>query len=203
MTIGHRLSLAAALAFACAPLGLKAQTFVRMEIHPIETVTLKTQQFLTGDLNGKPTVIAGELRIPKPGTDKLPAVVLIHGSGGAGAWIDRWAQELNSIGVSTFILDSFSGRGIVNTASPANRGNEQSQLDTLAMMLDAYRALGRLVQHPRIDPDRIAVMGFSKGAVAAVYSSNERFRQALRPRERAVRCSHRVVYALQYDLSGR
>ena len=179
MPIGHRLSLAAALAFACAPLGLKAQTFVRMEIHPIETVTLNTQEFLTGDLNGKPAVIAGELRIPKPGTDKLPAVVLIHGSGGISG--DRWAQELNSIGVAAFILDSFSGRGIVNTPPPANQGNEPSQLDTLAMMLDAYRALGRLVQHPRIDPDRIAVMGFSKGAVAAVYSSNERFRKLYAP----------------------
>ncbi len=129
MTIGHRLTLIIALAFACASGSLQAQTVVRMEIHPIETVTLKTQQFLTGDLNGKPTVIAGELRISKPGTDKLPAVVLIHGSGGVSGSTDRWAQELNSIGVAAFILDSFSGRGIVNT------GNDQSQLDTIAMMV--------------------------------------------------------------------
>src|SRR5206468_5586835 len=49
MTIGHRLTLIIALAFACASGSLQAQTVVRMEIHPIETVTLKTQQFLTGD----------------------------------------------------------------------------------------------------------------------------------------------------------
>ncbi len=77
--------------------------------------------------------------------------------------------------MATFLLDSFSGRGIANTI------NDQSQLDSLPMMVDAYRALGALAQHPRIDSNRIAVMGFSKGAVAAVYSSNERFRQMYSP----------------------
>jgi dienelactone hydrolase len=157
----------------CAP--VTAQTFIRMEVHPIETVTLKTQQFLTGDLRGKPVTLAGQLRIPKPGTDKLPAVVLVHGSGGISASANRWADELNSIGVAVFVLDSFAGRGIVSTI------NDQSQLDSLAMMVDAYRALALLARHPRIDSARIAVMGFSKGAVAAVYSSNERFRKIYAP----------------------
>jgi dienelactone hydrolase len=143
---------------------------MRLEMRPVETVTLSTQQLLMGDRNGKPAVLAGELRIPKPGTDKLPAVILIHGAGGISAAHDRWMQEINSIGVAVFILDSFSGRGIINTVT------DQSQLDTLAMVVDAYRALGTLARHARIDPNRIAVMGFSKGAVAAVFSSNERFR---------------------------
>jgi len=144
-------------------------------MRPVETVTLSTQQFLTGDMNGKPAILAGELRIPKPGTDKLPAVILVHGSGGISALHDRWVQEINSVGVAAFILDSFSGRNIGNTIT------DQSQLSTLGMMVDAYRALGTLAQHPRIDPSRIAVMGFSKGAVAAVYSSNERFRHLYGP----------------------
>jgi dienelactone hydrolase len=46
------------------------------------------------------------------------------------------------------------------------------------MMVDAFRALDWLAAHPRIRADRIAVMGFSKGAVAAVYSAMTRF-QAL------------------------
>jgi dienelactone hydrolase len=153
----------------------QAQGFVRMEMIPVPTVTLTTQQILTGDLNGKPATIAGELRIPKAGTDKLPAIIMVHGSGGLSASPDHWARELNSIGIAVFILDSFAGRGIVSTVT------DQSQLDHLAMAVDAYRALGVLAAHPRIDPARVAVIGFSKGAVAAVYSANQRFRTLLGP----------------------
>src|SRR5260370_14227560 len=88
---------------------------MRFEMRPVESITLTTQQFLTGDKNGKPAMLAGELRIPKPGTEKLPGVILVHGSGGLSALHDRWMQELNSVGVATFLLDSFSCRGIFNT----------------------------------------------------------------------------------------
>jgi dienelactone hydrolase len=152
-----------------------AQGFVRMEMIPVPTVTLSTQQILSGEMNGKPAIVAGQLRIPKAGTDKLPAIILVHGSGGLSASPDEWARELNGLGVAVFILDSFAGRGIVSTVT------DQTQLDHLAMMVDAYRALGVLAAHPRIDPARIAVIGFSKGAVAAVYSSNERFRKQFAP----------------------
>src|SRR5438046_1246716 len=83
--------------------GGPAQNVVRIEVRPVETVTLKTQQVLTGDRNGKPVTIAGELRIPKPGNEKLAAVILLHGSGGVGAATDRWAQQLNATGIAAFI----------------------------------------------------------------------------------------------------
>lgn len=165
----------AAIATALSGAQVEAQNVARIEVQPIQTVTLKTAQILTGDMNGAPVTVTGELRIPKPGSERLPAVILIHGSGGIGRNVDAWATELNSLGVAVFILDSFTGRGIVNT------GSDQSQLGPLAMMIDAYRALAWLAQHPRIDPERIAVMGFSRGAVAAVYSSNERFRKLYGP----------------------
>jgi dienelactone hydrolase len=171
MTTRRWLQIAAMFGLFCMPGSLQAQNVVRIEIHPIETVTLTTNQFLSGNPYGKPAVVAGQLRIPKPGNNKLPAVVLVHGSGGVNASADRWAQDLNSIGIAVFVLDAFSGRGISSTV------NDQAQLDTIAMMVDAYRALELLARHSRIDASRIAVMGFSKGGVAAVYSSSDRFRK--------------------------
>jgi dienelactone hydrolase len=146
-----------------------AQT-ARIEIHSIESVTLTDKQFLTGAKDGIPARIGGELRLP-PGNDQVPAVMLVHGSGGIGANVDRWAQELNGIGMAAFLLDCFTGRSIAQTIT------DQSQLGSLAMIVDAYRALALLSNHSRIDPSRIAVMGFSKGGFVALYASLRRFQR--------------------------
>ena len=152
-----------------------AQPVARTEIYAIQSVTLTQQKILSSELNGPQVTITGVLRIPTAGSARLPAVLLVHGSGGIGGNLDYWARELNSLGIAVFTLDSFTGRGIVNTTY------DQSQLDHLAMMVDAYRALALLAKHPRIDPARIVIMGFSKGAVTAVYSANTRFQKLFNP----------------------
>jgi len=152
-----------------------AQAIFRTEVYPVQTVTLGTADFLLGKKDGKPTMIAGELRIPKPGTDRLPAVVLVHGSGGIGFNSGMWADELNKAGLATFVVDSFTGRGITQTVT------DQSQFSSYAMMNDAFAALAVLARHPRIDPGKIAVMGFSKGAVPSIYASMNRFQSAYAP----------------------
>jgi dienelactone hydrolase len=72
-------------------------------------------------------------------------------------------------------MDSFAGRGIVSTVV------DQSQLGRLNMILDLYRSLAVLAAHPRVDPDRIAVMGFSRGAQASLYASLKRFHKMWNP----------------------
>src|SRR6266446_6792365 len=157
--------------FAAGPLVEPAapQT-ARIEIHSFETVTFTDKQFLTGAKEGNPARIGGELRLPL-GTLRVPAVTLVHGSAGVGANVDRWARELNGIGVAAFLLDCFTGRGIVETVT------DQSRLGSLAMIVDAYRAFELLSKHPRIDASRIAVMGFSKGGSVALYASLQRFQR--------------------------
>ncbi len=146
----------------------------RTEYLAVPSLTLTDQQFLTGDKAGVPVTLAGALRLPKPGTDKLPLVMLIHGSGGvggAGGSVDAWSNELNAWGIATFALDSFTARGITSTVSA------QWQLGRLAMIYDIYRALEIVSRHPRIDAARIAVMGFSRGGQAVLYASLDRFQK--------------------------
>jgi dienelactone hydrolase len=163
-------------AYVLQPQPASAETFVRTQALPIPTVTLTPKQFLTGDKDGKPAVVAGVLRIPGPPavTDKLPAVILVPGVGGPNQSHDRWAEELNAVGVAVFTLDPYAGRGAFTLAS-------QGQLGARTMIFDAYRALALLAENPRIDPARIAVMGFSLGSGAGLYSSNERFKNLYGP----------------------
>jgi cephalosporin-C deacetylase-like acetyl esterase len=129
----------------------------RTELRAIETLTLTDQQFLTGDKNGKVVSISGELRIPQGTSGRLPVVILQHGSGGLNAGHELWAKTFNDMKIASFRLDSFSGRGLVSVST------DQALLGRLNMVLDAYRAFDVLANHPRIDPARIALMGFSRG----------------------------------------
>jgi dienelactone hydrolase len=139
----------------------------RIEIHCFKSITLSDKQFLTG-APGSSAHIGGELRLPA-GAARFPAVVLLHGSAGVGANVNRWADQINTIGAAAFLVDSFTGRGIAQTVT------DQSQLGSLTMIVDAFRALDLLSAHPAVDATRILVMGFSKGGFATLYSAMKRF----------------------------
>ena len=180
-----RISALALMVFAGAACISTTQAQIsRVEVHPLATQTLTTAELLTGKTEGKRDTIAGELRIPRPGTDRLPAVILMHGGSGVGGNVDDWSQHLNSMGVATFVLDSFTGRGM---ASAPN-------VTPVARIVDAYRALELLARHPRIDPDRIAIMGFSHGGAPALYSSMKRFARMHGPTDGRVFAAHIVFY---------
>src|ERR1700681_4624591 len=83
----------------------------RVEIYAIPSLTISDQQFLTGDTNGKPVTVAGEFRIAQ-GSGRLPVVVLVHGSSGVGATMEAWVHQFNAMGISTFVIDGFTGRGL-------------------------------------------------------------------------------------------
>ena len=140
----------------------------RTELLPVQTLTLTDQQFLTGDNNGKPTAIVGQLRIAQ-GVGRLPLVVLQHGSAGFAPNIEYWSREFNAAGISTFAIDGFTGRGLEEVNS------NHALLGRLNFILDIYRSLDVLAPHPRIDPQRIALMGFSRGGQATLYASLKRF----------------------------
>lgn len=177
-----------AMLLSLVPYASDAQS-ARIETHPLKSLTLSDQQFLSGKGNGMPVTIIGELRDPEAGTNRLPAVILLHGSSGISAREHDWVVFLDQMRVATFLVDSFTGRGIVNTA------NNQAQLGRLAMIIDAFRALEMLGSHPLIDPKRIAVMGFSRGGQAALYSALMRFQHLYLPTPGLKFAAHIVFYS--------
>ena len=169
----------ATLAVAIAQAALVTKTFSEeiaphIETIPIQTLTISDEQFLKGDASGRPTTISGILRVAQ-GSGRLPLVILVHGSGGIEENAAVWERLFASIGISTFAIDSFSGRGIVSTVA------DQSQLGRLNMILDLYRSVAILAAHPQVDPNRIAVMGFSRGGQAVLYATLKRFQKMWNP----------------------
>jgi dienelactone hydrolase len=141
----------------------------RMEVLSFQSTNLTDQAFLLGRKAGQPVTLAGELRLPRAGTDRLPVVILLHGSGGIASYVTDWERDLLAMGVATFVVDSFSSRGLTTV------NNDQALLARFAQTEDAYRALELLEKHPRIDPSRIVLMGFSRGGAATLYAAMKRF----------------------------
>ncbi len=115
--------------------------------------------------------VQAQLALPAnlPAGSRVPAVVLVHGSGGVyPELIGFWARRFNEQGIAAMVVDVFGSRGVTNTSE------DQSQVPFAADTADAFAALGMLASHPRIDPQRIAVMGFSRGGITAVRSGVQR-----------------------------
>jgi dienelactone hydrolase len=93
----------------------------------------------------------------------------MHGSGGIyKAMTDYWPKQFNAAGIAVLSLDTFAPRGVKSTAE------DQTLVPFSADIVDVFAALKLLASHPRIDPKRIALMGFSRGGTATWRAAAER-----------------------------
>jgi dienelactone hydrolase len=144
-----------------------------------EALTPKNSRDLVNGKAAEKSVIAGVLTLPEsanmvgPPSAKVPAMVVVHGSSGVVQNDWDWAERLNDLGVATFVIDNFTGRGVKETAT------DQSRLSPAADVAGALSALRLLATHPSIDPSRIGVIGFSRGGSAATNSALEPIRHAI------------------------
>jgi dienelactone hydrolase len=124
--------------------------------------------------------IPAQLLLPDDIKGRVPAMVLIHGTGGLyyrngqkRGYFD-YAEALAKNGIAVVVVDTHGGRGY---GIMSNEGNRELSVHTF--VADAYAALDMLRTHPKIDGDRIGIMGFSKGGLTALLATDERFGNVL------------------------
>lgn len=136
---------------------------------------------ILGDLDAAlPTTGMGTLYLPEVDTgEPVPAMVLLHGSGGIRESRETaYGQILSDHGIAAFVVNYYLPRGITEDSHYMAKVLSVTEFDAIA---DAYAALELLSTHPRIDAARIGLAGFSYGGMATRFAMDRRIHQALAP----------------------
>lgn len=171
-TVGAAIVLALIWPLAGGAQELAAETQGRIEF---DSFTPKTMFDLARERRDQWATqrVWGDLSLPKGDAARVPAMVLMHGSGGVERSMAQWVETLNDAGVATFVVNVFEPRGVKRTVE------NQALVPPAADLMDAFQALMLLARHPRIDPNRIGVMGFSRGGTVAFQTAVEPLRRAV------------------------
>ena len=109
--------------------------------------------------------VYGTLIIPDSAhLEKIPLIIGVAGSYGWGEHHFQYLEMFRQMGIATFELNSFKSRNITSTVG------SQTEITMAAMILDAYRALEVLASHPKIDKEKISIVGWSLGGGVTLFS---------------------------------
>lgn len=124
-----------------------------------------------------PIPIEGKLTMPDVIEARAPAVIILHtatGNTGPGAaHYTEVARCLNRMGIAAFVVDSHKTRNIRTLRDGLTK------ITLAERVADAYAALNLLSTHPKIDSQKIAVLGFAGGGTVSLFSASKRIRDAL------------------------
>ena len=107
----------------------------------------------------------------------VPAVIILHGSGGDwGGHGVAMANYLAKKGIAALAVDTFAARNLRKTDNYFLR---IQKAPIYTQIVDAYKALEALNQHPFIQHDKIAVTGFSFGGASTLYTMFEQVAEGI------------------------
>lgn len=105
--------------------------------------------------------------------ERLPALIVFHTCGGISEHIRVMTDAALQAGYVVLVPDAMRGLR-ADCGSPP-------QIPNARMVKDGLDAVGHLAALPYVDPERISIVGFSKGAFIATWMASPSVAQALRP----------------------
>ena len=109
-------------------------------------------------LEATPKSFSGILTFPEVDHKKVPVVILVHGTAGPDSRYEFHRPALLKSGIATFEVDFKSNVFKGNSDRPPMKTFQPW----------AFGALKAIRSNPRVDPERIAIMGFSLGGHVSV-----------------------------------
>ena len=131
------------------------------------------RQLMTRQVPAESITMPMTLHLPDTAQDRYSAVVIVHTIAGYMEANEGWhAEEFRKAGFATLTYNSDAAVQLRDAGTPGSWA---------AAVAEAYAAFRFLADHPRIDAQRIAIVGFSFGGEIAYLTAFERLRAALVP----------------------
>jgi len=142
-----------------------AEELVRLESIPFRAADiLQREEIERGKIPKPPDTVEAYLSKPE-GDGPFPAIVYLHGCGGLSkSRRDAIAGLMTGWGYVTLAVDSFATRGLKHSCDNLMSTREG----------DALAALRHLSAQRFVDPQQIAVVGSSQGAIVALQLASTR-----------------------------
>jgi dienelactone hydrolase len=128
------------------------------------------------------------LILPTSDQKRHPVVVIVPGAGGhVEDHLAFWRSKLLASGIGVVAIDPLRIRNLA--------ADQSERLTPAADLVDTFRVLKALTAHPFVDRDRVAILGFSRGGLAAWDSQAEAFSTAALGPSSGVRfAAHAALY---------
>ena len=137
-----------------------------------ESATPKTANDLKNGLSSlKKTKVFGKLYLPEKDIQKVPLVITAHPS--MGFTPPDYFEWFSELGVAVFDIQPYLSRGI--------ESQWYYEVSEEAATVDAYKALDILSKDPRIDKDKIILLGWSYGGMVINNAHQQFFIDKIKP----------------------
>ena len=140
--------------------------------------------------NGPRAEIKAEatLRLPSSDSKRHPVIVVVPGQGGhVEEHFAFWQSRLLSSGFGVLAIDPLRIRNLAR--------DQGERLSTAADMVDVFRVLKSLTANPHVDPERVAILGFSRGGLVAWDTQADAFMAAILGASPGIRfAAHAALY---------
>jgi dienelactone hydrolase len=191
MLNARSLTIVPFVLFMLVPLSLYAATSHIVDPWPdpmhVEGIRVTRVSFLSSDPfvprnfgRAPPRMVGAELFLPENASahNKVPAVVLLHGSAGnADERAATYGPPLAAMGIAVMVIETYASRPDLGTSFI----ERVIHITESMFVADAYAGLRSLSEQPEIDAHHVVLAGFSYGGMATTYALYAQIADKLAP----------------------
>ena len=163
---------------------VKSSNNCKATLHRTEEISFESYapknllDYVDGVENDEKFTIPGLLTFPDGDKDKYPVMIMIVNSGCEYNMRNfTYGVDIKKEGVATLELDNCKSRGL-SRFNPIGAGNFNILTPWMGAA-DALYALKFLQKHPKVDPDKIGITGFSWGGQVALWTGLDIIRKSI------------------------